>query len=780
MQYEHLQLVKLPEKLERRKQPAPVPPPVRNFAAHSKKIGTELNTAIALQKQRRTADYIDPSLILRVRMSGLLQEDEWEKLGLRVVASEPHQTLVLFTSADEMTEFRRRLNAYAEGPPEGQKGPQFNGFIGGIESIAAVAPKDRIGERMRLRGLETVEQIDFKETYVFDIELWEMGNRAVREHYLQKIAELVEREGGEVFDRYVGPSITMLRAETTGRVLALLLSVEDVASVDFPPTPDLVTQNAMALSLENAPELEPVSEGAQLIGIIDSGINDHPFLKDIVVGSIGVPATLGTADDWGHGTRVAGVAAFGDLRAQIGFNTLQRGSRICTAKVVNSKGAFDDKKLVTSQMREALESLHGNFGCRIFVIALADIDKPYSGGKLGPWSATLDEIARELDVLIVVSAGNRMPRSGARVEEGVTHYPKYLLEDGNRLYEPGGAVNVLTVGAIAHGDGLDVDGAENMYLRPTAKENQPSAFTRVGPGMSGAIKPDLVDIGGTLVFDGVAAKLRNGDSLSSAGVLTTHHLFLDRLIASGSGTSYSAPRVAFSAAQILEKFPDASANLLRALLVNSAQVPESSDNLLSQLGKKAIKNICGYGKPDLERAAYSNDSRIVLYVEDTLSLDYFAVYRIPVPDIFQKTPGERQIKVTLAFSPPVRSGRLDYMGYGMSYRLIRGCGSEKIFEHYRKREKKEGPIPDMEKRFNCDMFPKSTLREKSSLQSSAITFKRNVEEYGGNYFLVVRAESGWEKTQEPQKYAVVVEISHRAEIPLYERVRESIRVKVRA
>ena len=63
-----------------------------------------------------------------------------------------------------------------------------------------------------------------------------------------------------------------------------------------------------------------------------------------------------------------------------------------------------------AQMRDALTRLREDFGCRIFVIALGDARQIYSGGKVGAWAATLDELARELDAVIVVSAGNRQPR----------------------------------------------------------------------------------------------------------------------------------------------------------------------------------------------------------------------------------------------------------------------------------------------------------------------------------------------------------------------------------
>jgi subtilisin family serine protease len=774
--YEHLVLVRLPELLERRKQRGGGPPPERDLAGHSTKLRSELDAAVTAQQRRRKPEFVDPSLILRVQMSGQLLEEQWVQLGLTVLSSDADRTLILFASNDDMRDFRARLQAWQGGVPLGQKAPPYNGFIAAIESIGAVEPRDRIGPRFREDGV--VEPADFQDrsTYLVDLELWDLGERRLRERKLGQIVAYIEAREGEVFDRYVGPSISMARARLPGALLKTLLTVEEIASVDQPPQPDLATADALHLALEAVPPLNAVADDAPVIGVIDSGVNAHPFLADILVGAIGVPATLGSADDFGHGTRVGGVAVLGDLRAQLAAGTLTRGARLCSAKVVNERGAFDDGRLVPSQMREAIASLHALYGCRIFVIALADRKRLYDGGKVGTWAATLDELAGELDIVIIVSSGNRSPRSGNRLEQAVTEYPRYLLEDANRFFEPAGAMNVLTVGSLAHGEGLDAAMGAEAAVRPITRANEPSPFSRVGPGIGGATKPDLVDIGGTLLFDAIVARLRGGEELPSAGVLTLHHMFLDRLITAGSGTSYAAPRVAFSAAQILARFPNASANLVRALLVGSAEIPDASLQRLALFGTEATRTVCGHGMVDLERAAFSDDARVVLYGEDELAVDHFAVYRIPIPEAFQTAPGERSIRVTLAYDPPVRHTRTDYSGVGMSFRLIRGCEPNLIFEHYRKRSKEEGPFPELAAKFDCSLIPGPQAREKGTLQRATATFKRDIKGYGNDYYLVIRCEAGWANPERRQRFAVVVEISHKAEVQLYERIRQRVRV----
>lgn len=773
-QYEHLNLVRLPERLARRKRPGFGSAPGRDPSTHASKLSGELDTAVETQRKRRKPEFVDPALILRVQMTGSFLEEDWEQLGLTVVSSDRDQTLVLFSSSDDMQEFRARLQAYQGGARPERKAAPYNSFISSIEKIGTVEPKDRIGIRFREEGFAELSDFDENAEYVVDLELWDVGRRSLREKKLSEISQYVEGRNGEIFDQYIGPSISMLRIKSTGALLRTLLAVEEIALIDLPPEPDIETGEALSLTLDQVPPLSGIPDDAPVIGIIDSGVNDHPFFQDIIAGAIGVPDTLGTADDWGHGTRVSGVAIFGDIRTQLNSEMLSRSARLCSAKVVNDQGKFDDRRLVPSQMREAITTLNERFGCRIFVVALGDTKRPYKGGKIGTWAATLDELARELDILIVVSSGNRSPRGGNRLEQAVTEYPGYLLEENNGFLEPAGAMNVLTVGALSHGEGIDDSVAEHVYVRPITREDEPSPFSRVGPGIGGAIKPDLVDVGGTLVFDPMVARLRPGDELPSAGVLTLSHKFIDSLFTARSGTSYAAPRVAFGAAQILTRFPTASANLLRALLVGSAEVPDAAYEKLSPVSSDAVLRVCGHGRFDLERAAFSDDARVVLYAEDELEIDHFAVYQLPIPEPFQGA-GSRAVRVTLAYDPPVRHTRTDYAGTGMSFRLIRGCDPDQIFEHFRQRPKGE-EIPEIAPRFQCALEPKPTVREKGTVQCASKTFKRSIEQYGNDYYLVVRCEGGWAGEIGPQSYAIVVELSHQSEIRLYEQIRQRVQV----
>ena len=154
-------------------------------------------------------------------------------------------------------------------------------------------------------------------------------------------------------------------------------------------------------------------------------------------------------------------------------------------------------------------------------------------------AVTLDALSRELDVLFVVPTGNYEGD-----EDGPANwredYPEYLTGQSARLLDPAPALNALTVGSLARHERHE-RWPEDPGYRPVARADQPSPFTRCGPSVNGAVKPDLVDYGGNLLVES-----RAGDHLSrrtpGAGELSVSNEFgAGRPFAEDSGTSFAAP-----------------------------------------------------------------------------------------------------------------------------------------------------------------------------------------------------------------------------------------------
>jgi hypothetical protein len=156
----------------------------------------------------------------------------------------------------------------------------------------------------------------------------------------------------------------------------------------------------------------------------------------------------------------------------------------------------------------------------------------------------------------------------------------------------------------------------------------------------------------------------------------------------------------------------------------------------------------------------------VLYAEDELPIDHFVVYEIPIPNVFHSEAGRRTISVSLAYDPPVRHTRADYAGLGMSFRLVRGCESRLIFEHFRRRDAAEGKFPEIAARYNCALKPGPQLREKATLQSASVSFKQDISGYGDRYYLFVRCGGSWASNLvQRQRFAVVVQLEHEGQKP---------------
>ena len=790
VEFPHLQLVRLQGPVERRRRRPFVPYQAPKAREHGVEILNQLDEVIASQRQDQL---VDPSLIFRVRMEGSSQESEWEKLGMTLLASDEGGTIVLFSQDDDAAEFRRRLELYI-GPIETKKGNRkYAKFVDGIGRIVRLMPRDRIGSQFKKEGITEVEHFIESEKYTADIELWDFGERPKKEEKTKEIEDIIIEDDGKVFDIYIGPSITVMRIQSTGKILCRILGIAEVSCIDRPSKLEADVSDFVEMEQSDVPNILPPDSDAPVVGILDSGVNEHPFIEDAIVKLAAFPEEIGTFDYKGHGTMVAGVAAFGDLRGIKNKEQIKSSARLASARLLYGNSGHHDKQMtLPTQTDTAIRSFHNDLGCRIFVISLANIYEENSIGRVGVWAATLDELARELDVIILVSAGNRIPRcfdpdDPNRFEEAMTEYPGYLSEIENLIFEPAGACNVITVGALASGNGIGESHSQNAHMHPFTERLDPAPFTRRGPGGGGVCKPDFVDIGGTAVFDATALRLRFAPEIPEAGIITLHYEYGRQLLTSSRGTSVAAPMLANKVADLIRVFPNATANLVRALLANASTVPPQCTKRLADMTEEERRFIHGNGIVHIENALSSNFDRIVLYAEDRIESNQFAVYKLPIPLDFLVS-GNRAVSVSLAFDPPVRRTRIEYMGIRMNFKLVRGKTSEQIFEHFGvKSGEHDAEDDDEQMGFGCILSPGVNYRKKHNLQTASRIFRRRSSNVEEEYHLVVERVGGWAKSQEiPQKFAVVVELLDDNNLFLYERVsdlrenqlRESLRQRV--
>jgi Subtilase family len=372
----HLLLRRLEGELLPRRKHGGGSPTSRNPGEHGPKIQGELEGIVDAQKARPAVADINPALILKIQTTNPIDEADWARVGLTVLATEPNKALVMFASDSELSEFRRRVEAYQRQPPKRNKHPEYASFVNGIEQVGEISPNDRIGPALRAEGFQDINAFLGAERILVDVEIWRPSDEEVRSYLLRVTARTVEL-GGVVINEYRGNAAVLVRVQGDGTVIRSLLELPEVASIDFPPSPDLEPIEFTEIAIQDIGEIIPPSANAPIIGVIDSGISaGHPLLTMAVVGSFGVPVELGDDDQRGHGTPVSGIAIYGDIRQHLENRSFNPRFRLASAKVVNQEGLFDDHELVPNQMERAVRSLHGEYNCRVINISLGDIRHP--------------------------------------------------------------------------------------------------------------------------------------------------------------------------------------------------------------------------------------------------------------------------------------------------------------------------------------------------------------------------------------------------------------------
>ncbi|WP_293124771.1 S8 family peptidase [Microcoleus sp. bin38.metabat.b11b12b14.051] len=799
-----------------------------DVSSHGKQLLGQLSTLTEAVKQKNTPFRLDPKLIFKIKVAekGYFSEDMVTQAGLNLLAREPNKAIVVFSSDNQLTEFKRRLENYSQI----QDGPKYE-YLGAIDELVPLEREDRIGRLLELKPVQ------LGELAALDLELWHTGDRTEMRKYLDDIAEVLESLASDtapmrMSDRYIGEYLCIARIKVTHEVLELLLEEKIVKEIDRPPQPAFETNADYNLPISDFPEVVAPPEDNCGILVIDSGVQrGHPLIAPVLGDTEVFPDAKrefirgGSDDVNGHGTNVAGIAIYGNVENCIKQRSFDPTAWLFSARVTNEKNEYDADLLVETQLDQALRAFVENYpNCKVINISLGNADQIYRDGlKQFRLAAKIDEIAyyyqnKNKNIIFVVSAGNAFYEEAKSDEQLRTDYPNYLLKKSARIIDPATSAIAITVGSLSLGRGSITEPSDVRRQAIAKLSGYPSPFTRTGFGVDGMIKPDVVDFGGDVVIDlkykeGLdlpKSKLRLPDNVAGVSVVTLSKDLKSSLFQICSGTSFAAPRVANIAAQLFTKYPDASSNLIRALIVNSAVLPKEIppefklNNQQSQSEKtKTIKNqlaIYGYGQADLERAMYSAENYVVLS-EDNISIKvgYFHVYEIPqLPPEFFNVKGTRRLSITLAFDPPTRPTRGDsYLGVTMEFDIFKGIDREIVRTAYESASKTSSPdesTDNTKKKLKAKygagievtLSPSSNLRKKGTVQRGQVEiFPKSTKYDEGPMTLIVSCNRKWAKLDEieMQRYALVACISHSApEVDLYNRMqiqisqRERVRV----
>lgn len=719
------------------------------------------------KNKKKYSKYFDPNLIFKIKLTAAPEEslrNDLRRAGIETISSTYNKTVsskhkklsywIAFTDDVEFQKFRRKLQQY--------RIKKNATFIDPIEGIEEIPSEEKLGKSLQDKPLA--------ERYIeyLDIEIWRMEDERL-EKFIVGLNNLIEDRHGEISDKLITKDFCALRVRCDYNLFWEITRLREIAYVDRPTRINI--ESSLNSDIEDFKIEEVSNENKPGILIADSGINSHPLIEKAIKDKLVIPSSGGgiseelDIDDVGHGTTVAGIALYGDIKKCIEAKKFDPQIWLYSAKIMyrgeDGHAVFDEKTLVESQLKCAIEeTIEKHHNCKIINISFGNSDRMMTEGRRQfRIAALIDELSiAHSDILFTISAGNHEVYRQERND-----YPRYLIDNTVecKIIDPATSAHAVTVGSIfPH----SLENSQNFDF--------PSHFTRVGPGLQGMVKPELVDYGGSHDPDLI--------------VINPRWIGEGRLFTLDKGTSLSAPKIAHYLAKLKDAFPDSTRNYLVALLLSSATIPRKLPEFL-KAGKvnetnQNVLNVCGYGKPDLDRARYSESNRVLLTHDGEIGIGRVDLFPINIPVEFLDEGGERTIEVTLVFDPPTNSNRSDYLGVIMEYHLVRDSSIEDIRKKYGQfhveNESDENIDP-----WEIKMLPGLRLRGKGAHQKSIIRYvkkpKINIDK---SLVLVVICRKKWfgDETYR-QPYSVIVTFSHNQEIDLYNTIelRNRARARVR-
>ena len=508
-----------------------------------------------------------------------------------------------------------------------------------------------------------------------DAELWPLSLQNDSTRQRDAFEAWVTDNGGTVLDAVRQPYLTVYRIRCGGRTADLLLDHRDVRRVDLPPRIGL-DQSLVLQDVQELPDVPAPPPNAPGVVVLDTGlVTGHPLLAPAVGDSQSFLDGALPTDEHGHGTFVSGIALYDDV-----VSLQQRGRfvpelRLFSGRVLDERNA-GDPSLIENQVERAVRYFVEAYDCRVFNLSYGNPYRPYQGRHVAGLAVMLDALSRELDVLFVVPTGNY---EGG--DEGPDNwredYPGYLKDEAARLLDPAPALNALTVGSLARHERYE-RWPQDVGYRPVARNGQPSPFTRRGPSVNGALKPDLVDYGGnSVVMSGAGDHLLQ--QAPGAGELSVSHRFAaGRAFAEDSGTSFAAPRVAHAAAKVFGEFPNGNVDLCRALLIAHARTPQACRDLFDG-NKEILRNVTGYGRINRSALYRSAEDCVTLWAAESIPNRRHHFFEVPVPGAFWDDQRRvREVTVALAYRPPVRTTRVDYRAAKISFKFVQAESLDEV------------------------------------------------------------------------------------------------------
>jgi subtilisin family serine protease len=423
----------------------------------------------------------------------------------------------------------------------------------------------------------------------------------------------VERQGESAVVEPRGHLARTDRREQSRRAEVSQVAVEHeslLASVEMNPLVRLVSLPPRVQVPE--PAVRSPAAGLEVVDF-ERAPDGHFPRVGVIDGGIAGPVGSWVDEQWGqlasedrdssHGTFIAGLLAFGGEH-NYAIRHQARGCVIFDIDVLPADPSGNGEifgsyypagiRDFMDEVEDAIRFYSAERDVKVFNFSINVVSASQrSGSNYGYAARRLDQLARELDIVVVIAAGNlEIPRQRR----------EWPIRDAEALAEIASSV-----------DDLIGEPAESIYNVAVSAVNPPGVgvlegvlarYSRRGPGLRGATKPEFAHVGGA----GTAhPELGSGlVSVDESGHLVT-----------AAGTSFAAPLVARELAELYDAIEGpVSREMLLALAIHRSTIPL---RLSTRTLFPTSRELVGFGIPaSTQSMLEGDDSEITLVFSDTL------------------------------------------------------------------------------------------------------------------------------------------------------------------
>lgn len=588
-------------------------PPTRNRAAHAASL---LNQVDALSNAigASTSQPLGDATGVSVAVEGVGIRERAESLADKrsgVSLLDIRDDVAIIRVPRDLNALRRKIDAYARQDTSRGK-PKNQPLVARVVSVRLATLEDLSLGELNAGVLEADQ--------MYWVELWAaISPDASDEGRVRTDAAIAEfasmADSGWDPPVFRGPERDIHLVHVSGALLSQVPELlPDVAEVHLAAR---ISSMVIAEALDDQGEVldvEPPDGGAAVVAVLDSGISPiHPYLQPLLLGLDSAVPGANAIDAHGHGTLVAGLAAYRNLAGHLAAGTLVADAWLVSIRLLeidaDQPGGDEERGVLWAARSElAVQQAEALAGGRPIVFNIS-LGAPNPGSMRTAWSIALDELAWNAGAgrLVVVAGGNVDPDIVFRPD-----FPDANL--GSPHDQPGQAWNVTTVGGITEFDELSPEDVGLGAPPPLAQAGQLSPFTSTAVGGNRPLKPELAEeAGNTAPGGGLANKDLQGLSLLSTGRPSGT---TGRLVRRAHGTSASAALVSNALARVYSEQTHLRPATIRGLLANAARWPEPALQQLQDT-RDVLRSI-GLGVPSAVRAASSDSNRPVMVYEGAL------------------------------------------------------------------------------------------------------------------------------------------------------------------